>query len=63
MVRSLLLKNHEFRGICEDYEIARDAFERWSHYDHAEAKLRAAEFAAISRELEVEIERYLIESV
>ena len=59
VVRSLLLKDQRFRGICEEYEAARKAVETWSRSRDGSAKLRAAEFEKISRELEVEIERVL----
>ena len=59
VIRSLLLKDQRFRGICEEYEAARKAVETWSRSCDGSAKLRVAEFEKISRELEVEIERAL----
>ena len=62
-IRSLLLKDQKFRGICEDYEAAREAVGWWSHSYLEEAKLRVAEFETVSTELEVEIEHLLNERV
>ncbi len=61
-IRERLLRDQEFRALCEEYEEARRALNRWSYSFHSGAKLRAAEFAQISRELEVEIERFLGEN-
>lgn len=58
-IRTLLLKDQKFRGICEDYEVARAAIEWWSHSARGDAKLRAVELEKVSGELEVEIERLL----
>ena len=61
-IRARLLKDQDFRALCEEYEEACRAQDTWSSSTHVDAKLRAAEFAQFSRELEVEIERYLRES-
>ena len=61
-IRARLLKDQDFRALCEEYEEARRALSRGSYSAHSKAKLRAAEFAKISRELEVKIERFLDEN-
>lgn len=61
-IRARLLRDQDFRALCEEYEEACRAFGRWSSSAHSDAKLRAAEFAQISRELEVEIEQFLGEN-
>ena len=62
VIRSLLLQDQKFRGICEDYEAAREAVEWWSRSSQGQAKLRAAEFETVSAELEIEIEHFLNEN-
>ena len=61
-IRARLLKDQDFRALCEEYEEACRALSRWSSSAHTDAKLRTAEFAQICRELEVEIERFLGEN-
>ena len=58
-IRTLLLKDHKFRGICEDYEDAREAIVWWSHSARGDAKLRAAQLETVCGELEDEIEHFL----
>ena len=60
-IRRLLLSNQNFREICDDYEVAQQAVERWSQSSDRGAKLRAAELEKVSGELEGEIERFLYE--
>ena len=60
-IRRLLLRDQKFREICDDYEAAQEAVERWSHSSDRDANLRTAEFEKVSGELEGEIERFLNE--
>ena len=59
--RARLLLDREFREICDAYEDALTAYERWSASSHRESRMRAAEYEQIGRALEVEIAQLLHE--
>jgi len=55
LVRRLLLKNHDFRGICEDYTAARDALAHFRERPDAPERPEIADYETLLVELEAEI--------
>jgi hypothetical protein len=56
-----VLKNPDFRSLCEDYGEAVEALERWSKSNHSPSPQRVLEYQRLVDELEQEIEIYLAE--
>jgi hypothetical protein len=54
-----ILKNPDFRSLCEDYGEAVDALDHWSKSAHPLSGQRVAEYQHLALELEQEIESYL----
>ena len=54
-----ILKNREFRALCEDYSDAVDAFDRWSISCDNVAPERASEYRRLVGDLELEICEHL----
>ena len=54
-----ILKNPDFRSLCEDYGEAVDALAHWSKSVHPQSAQRVAEYERLVGELEQEIETYL----
>jgi hypothetical protein len=54
-----VLKNPDFRLLCEDYGDAAEALERWSHSTDAMSPQRVLEYRRLVEELEKEIQNHL----
>lgn len=54
-----ILRNPEFRSLCEDYGDAVEAVERWSQSSDAASIQRAAEYRNLVDDLEKEIDDHL----
>ena len=54
-----ILRNPEFRTLCEDYGDAVAALERWRRSTDSIALKRASEYDKLVQELEIEISNYL----
>ncbi len=54
-----MLKNPDFRSLCEDYGEAVEALERWRQSTHPMSSQRVSEYEKLVKDLEQEIEDYL----
>ncbi len=54
IVRRLYARMPEFRSVCDDYETAKSALERWRHDDR-----KMQEFQHLIEEIEAEIEEFI----
>jgi hypothetical protein len=54
-----VLKNPDFRSLCEDYGEAVEALERWSRGNDPLSPQRVLEYQRLVRDLEQEIEIHL----
>ena len=54
-----ILRNPEFRTLCEDYGDAVAALERWRRSTDSISLKRASEYDKLVQELEIEISNYL----
>ncbi len=54
-----LLRNPDFRSLCEDYGDSIEAIERWSHSTDPVSSQRVAEYRRLTKDLEREIEDHL----
>ncbi len=54
-LRYLILKNANFRSICEDYGICSEAIKYWDQSKKPSAKAKVEEYRYLCRELEKEV--------
>jgi hypothetical protein len=54
-IQETALRDVRFRGLCEDYEAAADAFELWSKSTDVRAPKMVREYRQLLTELEAEI--------
>ncbi len=63
LLKNLFRKSQDFQGICEDYRKCRDALVFWSQSDKKNAAAPREEYAALLRDLELEIIQKLDENI
>jgi len=59
LIRRLVLKSEMFRGICEEYELARESLSWFEARQDAPTRPEVADFRSIILGLEREIEQFI----
>lgn len=54
-IRHLILKNSNFRSICEDYGKGVEAIQYWNHAKKPDKKAKVEEYRYLCKELEKEV--------
>jgi len=57
---SLFFRSEDFRCLCEEYRLARDALRRWEAVETPDGRARVAEYSLLAERIEVEIMRALL---
>lgn len=63
LINQLSSENSTFNELVRDYTDALETLSKWQVSDHPRASERVEEYARLSKELEVEIEKFLIDAV
>jgi hypothetical protein len=59
LIRQLMLRDETFRGICEDYMLAKASLSWFEAQPNAEGRPEVADFRSLIPSLELEIETFL----
>ena len=62
LIRRLALKDETFRGICEEYALARASLSWFEALPDASSRPEVADFRSLIPGLELEIEQFLVKS-